>query len=963
MKNKALLIEFLPKKILSLWCRLFLLIMFASVTVNAQNQTYLYVIPNNPQAYPDVPTGRYSFSLSLNTILSQRGVFQYSQSFPGAKNPNLAKTYEMHLTGSSDTLVSQLVQSGLFQKVEVQEYYTPNFDCTNPVVANNDTYNGSANYALDLIQARCAWSITTGNPNIVIGVVDDGFQTNHPDLAGKFVSVSGGITPTICQHGTKVVGALAANTNNGIGVGAIGRNIKMAGFKVENLYYNASGGSCSGSVFPGLWSAYQAGMKVINISWSQIIGIPPCTPPCTQPTIVDLIKEITENGTTIVLSAGNDNLIKNDNKHSQYANIPGVINVAAVNENDSHEGNTYAQNIWVDLLAPGLRVPTTAETSTYSLGNDTSFAALMVAGTIGLMLSVNPCLSPPEIEEILKATCDVPNDSQSWLDQGRSGSGRLNAYKAVLMAQNYGNYQNLFVNNSIPETIIWDTDKVVNGDLVIPAYKTLIIKSKVKFSDLGKIIVQRAGALIVDKGFLTNNTTCNNSYWLGIEVWGTRGEPQRFRGDYLAGRVEIINGSIVENARNAVRNWKPNDYSKSGGIIFARNSIFRNNRRSVEFIKYINVTVNGIAPDLSNFEGVTFTIDDKYIVPDDFTTHVTMWSVTGVRFSNCLFENISTTKQYDPNLVKNKGIYSIDAGYTLGATCNVTLPFPLPCPANQLDKTIFRGLTYGVHATGTGTINTINVDQCVFEDNVNNVLVEELNNFSVTRSLFKFGNPNISGYSLSKGLFSINSTGYRVEENMFTNSNAIGLIYGLRIVNSGTSNNRIYKNEFSGLTSSSLIFGLNRNFANSFEGFQFLCNTNSNNGLDLGVFEYNSFNNYDGIRIYQGEPSPALSAGNTFSVNGTHISNGTPNPILYYHTGGITTPTNFLGDVIPIQVSNANSCQSNLDIGMQNPLHSTLKTQLQNEYTMDEASFVNVLYNYNNYLMGETPINYYNKCK
>lgn len=49
------------------------------------------------------------------------------------------------------------------------------------------------------------------------------------------------------------------------------------------------------------------------------------------------------------------------------------------------------------------------------------------------MRSVNPCLSPSEVEYILKQTCDPITDNSSYL--GLVGAGRLNAYKAVKFAQ------------------------------------------------------------------------------------------------------------------------------------------------------------------------------------------------------------------------------------------------------------------------------------------------------------------------------------------------------------------------------------------------------------------------------------------------------------------------------------------------------------------------------------------------
>ncbi|MBK9354223.1 MAG: S8 family serine peptidase [Bacteroidetes bacterium] len=71
-------------------------------------------------------------------------------------------------------------------------------------------------------------------------------------------------------------------------------------------------------------------------------------------------------------------------------------------------------------------------TNLYKEENGTSFASPMVAGVAGLMLSVNPCLKPHEIESILKSTASniysIPENVQY---AGQLGAGRVDAFEAV----------------------------------------------------------------------------------------------------------------------------------------------------------------------------------------------------------------------------------------------------------------------------------------------------------------------------------------------------------------------------------------------------------------------------------------------------------------------------------------------------------------------------------------------------
>lgn len=73
------------------------------------------------------------------------------------------------------------------------------------------------------IDAAEAWDITTGSSNTVIGVIDTGVESGHPDLSGK---VSG--DAAVSDHGTHVAGIAAARTDNsGEGIAGIDWNAQV----------------------------------------------------------------------------------------------------------------------------------------------------------------------------------------------------------------------------------------------------------------------------------------------------------------------------------------------------------------------------------------------------------------------------------------------------------------------------------------------------------------------------------------------------------------------------------------------------------------------------------------------------------------------------------------------------------------------------------------------------------------
>ena len=140
------------------------------------------------------------------------------------------------------------------------------------------------------IDAPEAWDIQTGNPNLVIGVLDTGVDYNHPDLAGNIWTNPGetagdGIdndsngyiddvrgwdfayndnNPMDVQsHGTHVAGTIAGKGNNGVGVTGVAWNAKIMPLK----WINDSGYGNTSDAILALNYATAKGVKLTNNSW------------------------------------------------------------------------------------------------------------------------------------------------------------------------------------------------------------------------------------------------------------------------------------------------------------------------------------------------------------------------------------------------------------------------------------------------------------------------------------------------------------------------------------------------------------------------------------------------------------------------------------------------------------------------------------------------------------------------
>jgi subtilisin family serine protease len=129
------------------------------------------------------------------------------------------------------------------------------------------------------------------------------------------------------------------------------------------------------------------------------------------------------------------------NSHATYRNVPGVIHVGRTDDDGLFwpYGTGQAD---LDILAPVENVWQTDPDGTCAFNAEagTSLGAPMIAGIIALMRAVNPCISPADIEYILKETAQaLPEniDDPSDDDYGVSAAGVVDAYAAVLMAQTW----------------------------------------------------------------------------------------------------------------------------------------------------------------------------------------------------------------------------------------------------------------------------------------------------------------------------------------------------------------------------------------------------------------------------------------------------------------------------------------------------------------------------------------------
>ncbi|HWA35316.1 MAG TPA: S8 family serine peptidase [Cyclobacteriaceae bacterium] len=291
-----------------------------------------------------------------------------------------------------------------------------------------------------------SWNVTTGNGSITIAILDDGVDVNHPDLKDKIVNAYNAFDTLEEQspnryepHGTACAGIAAASTNNGIGVAGIAWNCKIMPVKIFGLNESNEPITSADAVQRGIMKAVQAGAKILNCSWGG--GLP-------AGKVNDAIDYAVKNSCIMVFAAGN-NGIEGLEYPANLAKDLDVISVNSVNESDdlkvtNSDGEGWGSN-WGDgltLTAPGIHICTTdltrpgrgysSDSEYFHNFNGTSSSAPLVSGAIGLLLSIDPSLTPAQVKELLSISCD---DLGERGYDPKFGHGRLNTFKLMSNAK------------------------------------------------------------------------------------------------------------------------------------------------------------------------------------------------------------------------------------------------------------------------------------------------------------------------------------------------------------------------------------------------------------------------------------------------------------------------------------------------------------------------------------------------
>ena len=366
-----------------------------------------------------------------------------------------------------------------------QKYYTPN-DARYANQWNLNNFGQSGGLIDADSDVAEAWDVNQGgSSNIVIGIIDDGIDSTHPDLnvwtnpgetdfdgidndgngwvddirGWNFVADTNQTEPVgVDKHGTAVAGVAAARGDNAIGVAGAAFKSRVMSIKIFDSGLVASDASIASAIYYaggrtrdglGTWKS----ADIVNSSW----GGGDTSASINAALSWGTTKGRQGVGAAYFFASGNDNASTFTGPAAESANIPGVIAVGATNNlGGRSDYSNYGSAL--DIVAPSndnrtgyLSIDTTDRTGAAGFApgdytgigiagfGKTSAASALATGIGALVLaqasSQGVSLSPKILRDLLRNSTDLIGGATYDVSTGKNdefGFGRLNAATAVL---------------------------------------------------------------------------------------------------------------------------------------------------------------------------------------------------------------------------------------------------------------------------------------------------------------------------------------------------------------------------------------------------------------------------------------------------------------------------------------------------------------------------------------------------
>lgn len=373
-----------------------------------------------------------------------------------------------------------------WQDPKVRSYQLPETSFGNPPFSGDDDFFFDLQWGHDAVDAPEAWDAGFRGAGVRVAVLDDGIDSDHPDLAPNLnVGLSSSFVPgepfeyienfpgDPFSHGTHVAGTIAA-ADNAFGTIGVAPEAEIVMVKVLSSF---TGSGTFEGVIAGIIYAANIDADIINMSLGATLkksGFCDSEGCVTARDVTELLvasgRATTyayQQGTTVIAAAGNESMDADHTSNLVFvpAALPHVIAVAATGPQgwaldpstnlDVPAFYTNFGQSFINLAAPGgnvdfglfesnvectvtfVTVPCWVFDLVFSTGSagdwywsaGTSMATPHVSGVAALIIGKNGgSMNPAHVEAALRASSDdlgEPGKDDFY------GSGRVNAYNAV----------------------------------------------------------------------------------------------------------------------------------------------------------------------------------------------------------------------------------------------------------------------------------------------------------------------------------------------------------------------------------------------------------------------------------------------------------------------------------------------------------------------------------------------------
>ncbi|HEX2972854.1 MAG TPA: S8 family serine peptidase [Tepidisphaeraceae bacterium] len=240
-----------------------------------------------------------------------------------------------------------------------------------------------------------AWSYSRGSSDVIVAVLDTGTIATEPELQGRVLPTLSVLDDAYSderanRHGTWVASVLGMGINNGIGGVGVGQ------FSILPIKTVSGNATTPEWIAEGIRLAADNGAKVINVSLQSL----------TYGQLDQAAAYARSKGALTFVAAGNSN------SFNPMTGFNNLIFVSGTDEQDqrwvtsANVGSSWGP--YVDLSAPAVDMLVAdsidPNLNGYGLIDGTSFAAPLAAGAAALAWSINPELTPDQVQSMLYTT-------------------------------------------------------------------------------------------------------------------------------------------------------------------------------------------------------------------------------------------------------------------------------------------------------------------------------------------------------------------------------------------------------------------------------------------------------------------------------------------------------------------------------------------------------------------------------